>query len=836
MKSNWSESGINTLFARIILLTLVSLVITIIILFFYQNYNRKQSLMASEKAKLMEMSKKYEGQLEKKITSFTNVIDNFSRFYLATENDSTQSLTRSQIVSLLGGIIERHDNVVGVGTIWEPRAFDSPNSAYTAQLGHDQTGNFVPYWHISNSQKHVLEPYSTYYVEDFYTEARENLTTYIDVVTEFPYNDDIQSVIMISKPLVHKGNFLGVVFAQYPLASFNNFFEEVAADNTVLDATLFSHNGLILKKTGSPELTGKEGSTILNNFQSELENIQNAQANLEESNDRLEARVPVNIPGTDQRWQLRVARSKQTILENAYYDPGALILVIILLVVIAASEFYVLKKLFAPLNELANTAGVLAQGNTDVNQRVIKRGRELEKLSHAFVTLINYLQNLTQFAQEIGKGNYKAEYRKKSDQDDLGSTLIKLRENFEQAQNKEEERKHEDEKRNWINVGLAKFNEILHRRYDNLEELAYNIIKELVDYVDANQGGLFLYQSEEKDESGEEKGESYLELMAAIAYDERKYMKKTVNLGEGLVGTCAVEQKTIYMTDIPEDYIEITSGLGDAPPTNLVLIPLVVKKELYGVVELASFYAIPEYKREFLERLADSMATTLSASQVNERTAKLLEKSKKQAEEMAAQEEEMRQNLEELTATQEDLEKKQTELEAVNRLSDIAFQKAEFNTSAYFTYINDNFAKVMGYEKNELEGKHHHKLLDKTKFEEFDTMWNTILQGNDYHGQMKWIRKSGDFVWNISTYAPVMDKNNEIEKIICMSYDISRVKDLEEKINSIEKQLNDCTGEKQKLENDYQELDNQYKVTLNNLRKENDNLKEELNNFGKNNV
>ena len=148
-----------------------------------------------------------------------------------------------------------------------------------------------------------------------------------------------------------------------------------------------------------------------------------------------------------------------------------------------------------------------------------------------------------------------------------------------------------------------------------------------------------------------------LEATAVYAYDRQKFSEASFGLGEGLIGQCWQEGLEIFLTEVPQQYITITSGLGDANPNCILLMPLKLNDEIYGVVEIASFKVLQPFEREFVAKLGESIATTLSSVKVNIRTAQLLEEAQIMSEQVQAQEEELRQNAEEMMATQEEMER-----------------------------------------------------------------------------------------------------------------------------------------------------------------------------------
>ncbi|MEA2105735.1 MAG: GAF domain-containing protein [Bacteroidota bacterium] len=328
----------------------------------------------------------------------------------------------------------------------------------------------------------------------------------------------------------------------------------------------------------------------------------------------------------------------------------------IILVIIAISiALYLSRVIITPIRKVKGI--LLEMGKGIMPKKQIKETNdEIGEIAGALNNLIRGLKETTEFALEIGKHNFDSPYVPLSDEDDLGNALLDMRTNLKHATEEEKKRKKEDEQRNWASQGVAKFSEILRQNNDDLTKLSYDIISNLVKYCDANQGGLFILNDDDPDNP-------YIEMSSAYAYNRKKFLEKRIEPGVGLIGRAIQESETIYITDIPNDYISITSGLGNENPRSLLIVPLKLNEEVYGVIEMASFKPFEKYQIEFVEKIGESIASTYSSAKINIRTAELLEKTQQQAEEMKAQEEEMRQNMEELQATQEESARRETELE-----------------------------------------------------------------------------------------------------------------------------------------------------------------------------
>ncbi len=351
-------------------------------------------------------------------------------------------------------------------------------------------------------------------------------------------------------------------------------------------------------------------------------------------------------------------------------------------------------------------------------------------------------------------------------EDSLTNALINLREYMIKSKREQERRRLEEEQRNWVTKGLAEFGEILRKSSDNLEELSYEIIRYMVNYMKINQGGVFLLNQEKN-------GDPFFEMTACVAFDRRKYADKIIHWGEGLIGRCGLEKETIFLTDVPQDYINITSGLGDANPGTILLVPLKTNDGLYGVIELASFQILQSYEIEFVEKSAESIASTIAMVKTNIQTNKLLRETQIQAEKMAQQEEELRQNLEEMRATQEESDRREVERKGILDAIDHAAISCEFDAAGNLLSVNENFLRTFKYKAEEIEDQNLRIFVFKDDVSELDKVLADIQSGNNFRGRVRRRTKAGQEIYLLSTYSPVIDHNGNILKILSLENDIT---------------------------------------------------------------
>jgi PAS domain S-box-containing protein len=277
--------------------------------------------------------------------------------------------------------------------------------------------------------------------------------------------------------------------------------------------------------------------------------------------------------------------------------------------------------------------------NGEIPKRPFTKSHEFMTLAHHLNALIKDLVNLRKFALRIDDNQFDNDAALFQDSGDLGTALANMRDGLKQVSD-------DNKERYWSNAGIAKFSEILRSNVDNLSNMGNDLISNLVKYLEINQGGFFTVE-QDKDTQ-----EEYLELTASYAYNSQKYLEKRVMRGQGLIGQAWVEKNTVYLKDIPKDYATITSGMGEATPSCIVIVPLHVNGLVLGVMELGAFTDIAKYKVEFVEKIAKDVASSISATRANEQTRLLLSESQDKTETMERQEEIMRKNVRQLQDTQ----------------------------------------------------------------------------------------------------------------------------------------------------------------------------------------
>ncbi|MGC3943078.1 MAG: PAS domain-containing protein [Chryseolinea sp.] len=332
--------------------------------------------------------------------------------------------------------------------------------------------------------------------------------------------------------------------------------------------------------------------------------------------------------------------------------------------------------------------------------------------------------------------------------------------------------KEEEQRRNWVTQGLAKFAEVL-RTKEEIKQYGSHIISELVRHLDINQGGIYI-------EARNEAGDRCLDLLACYAYSKKRIAESRISLGAGLLGQCMLEHEVMFLTDIPRDYTTITSGLGESTPRNVVIVPLMFDTAFYGAIELVAFEPLQPHQVEFVREVSKSIAAEVASLQNVVHTEQLLAESNVLAERLQSRENELQHHLETISATQLEMSRKQAELSGTINAIDGTLATANFTMDGKLINANEIFLKILGYDERAVHGKSIHAFTGDDP--SINLMWENLMLGKVFSGEFKMRDHAGKEMWLSGTFNPIIVEGDVPQRILMLAQFTTQEK---EKLNEL---------------------------------------------------
>ncbi len=321
------------------------------------------------------------------------------------------------------------------------------------------------------------------------------------------------------------------------------------------------------------------------------------------------------------------------------------------------------------INEMIETLAVFADQVTNVAREVGVEGRLggqanvpgasgiwknlTENVNQLAENLTTQVRSISEVASAVTKGDLTRNIRvdAKGEVEELKDTINQMITNLRETTLLNQEQ-------DWLKSNLAKFTQMLQGQKD-LQTVAKRILSELAQVVTAHYGAFYILSTEEET--------PILKLYGAYAYRSDKHIPKEFAIGEGLVGQCAFEKERIILSNVPNDYVKISSGLGKAKPANLIVLPVLFENNVKAVIELGSLDTFSPTHLDFLNQLTESIGIVVNTIETNTRTEVLLAQSQSLAGELKIQQEELRRTNDELQDKALLLVKQKNEVEAKNK-------------------------------------------------------------------------------------------------------------------------------------------------------------------------
>lgn len=317
--------------------------------------------------------------------------------------------------------------------------------------------------------------------------------------------------------------------------------------------------------------------------------------------------------------------------------------------------------------------------------------------------------------------------------------------------------------------------------FNDIDILCEETISFLVTKLDnVVQGAFYLVE-------GENEKDKVIRMKASYAYNRKKYLHAEFKFAQGLVGQAAVEKDSILRTEIPDDYLTITSGLlGDRKPKSLFITPFIANDTVYGVVELASFRKFTDLQCKLIKELSNIIARTIANVKINHRTLALLQESEKMSTELRYQKKQLLQNAEDLIKTQEELKKSNIKLEEqiqevhnTGKRTHILLENAKevitiISAERKILYVSPSIKAIMGYYPEELLGKEDIENVHPLDTERFRQLLKDLksFPEKELVLQYRYFNKDGDVIWMEVTGKNLLN-DDVIRGFVLNSSDIS---------------------------------------------------------------
>lgn len=473
----------------------------------------------------------------------------------------------------------------------------------------------------------------------------------------------------------------------------------------------------------------------------------------------------------------RVEANIQEDLNYAIIIEGIIILFAILITVVLIGAL--LRSLRKSVALIQNYLSDFTKG--DLPAIRIDTRNEISLLTKDFQAFGQNLQKVKDFALEVGSGNFESDIDVFQNQGEIGSSLAEMKSSLAKVAQ-------ENRIRNWMNEGLTLFSNLIRGADENFQELFDAFISNLIRYLEAQQGAIFLKTYDEIN------NQEFMQLRSLYAFEKNRFMQKNILKGEGLIGQAWREKDTIYITDVPDNYTLILSGMGKSKPQSIFITPILSSElEVLGVIEVSALYELQPYKIDLVKQVADILASLVASTQQSESSNRQLKEYQDTAEELRGQEETMRKNMEKLLVSQERMQERQLELKGRKEAVDSVMATVEYRMDSTIITANNIFLDISKYDLDEIEDKPYSMFVSSIDSSRNINrqLWRRLGEGVPQVGEFRIIGSDNSEIWLSASFTVIKNEKGVPQKVIQFARDITETKlaslDLEGQKSAIEK-------------------------------------------------
>ncbi len=394
----------------------------------------------------------------------------------------------------------------------------------------------------------------------------------------------------------------------------------------------------------------------------------------------------------------------------------------------------------------------------------------LENFANKFIASGKYLKLLS-------SGNGKAEPDKNNTLDLFYPSILQINQRFEALNNQILEDRKKQTEIQWIKEGIDKLTEVMRQEFDNPLLHSNKIIYSLVQYLDIPMGAI--YHTKDED------GKIYLEMAASFAYGKEKQLYRKILMGEGMVGSAASEKKTLNLTNVPESYFSVISGFSESKPKNILVSPIKLNDEIYGVIELASLSRFKDEEIRFVEEVCKAAAYSFALSKVYMDTLYLYEGANLEIAQLKSENESLNIDNEDFKINYKNLKEQNTDNDyIVDKLNEFAIM-INLDLDGNILEVNSRFEQFFKAEKKKfLHSNYREYMMEVNNDFDFENIWRDLRAGFQHELDQKVIIANHEF-WLNQHYFPMKDNKGRVKGIKIMAFDISDKMNLENQLIDI---------------------------------------------------
>ncbi len=738
----------------------------------------RQKIIEKEKNALTENIKNVSSQINYSVENKISKILFISDLIVSQANISRGYFSYSNLIT---DILNSDPSIRSIFIVLEEKTF-IPD--YRIMKYVDTLGRLNISWKKNNKNIAYIDTLNTNQNLRIFNSVRRSNSVFIsNVKPEVRPNGKIATKI-IAFPIFDGTNFIGIIGFSISSEFLSDIFR---ANELKTNYFITDEDGILLyNKTENYSIGSPFTNALDDIFAKKETQIIHNQEFLEIKKHRFFIFKTIFIEDLNVIWKVALEYKASDSFSQANLFFALIILAsVILAFVINIFISLIFRRGFEFLNNLSNTIDSIYSGEIDekVNLKA-ENYIEFARIENKLEDLRKRLLQLVKIHQQIEKQAFTKDLKPVSADDMLAKSINSTLAAIKERSKVRKEALENKEKNEWISNGLNLLHDASKIEENSIEKLVDNINIQIVKYTDAFISTIYITRSVDD--------KNILEAVSTFGLDKKRAFKHTVEFGEGVVGSVALERKRQYFAEIPEDYVVIIGGLAEMKPQSILIQPLEYENDFVGILEIAFLKKLTDYELKFFKSASTEIALSIKNIQNNIARNQLVEKMKRQTEEIEKAQKLLEAKIKELRRKEKEMTQSQADLQAMLNAVNNTLMTIEYTTSGILLTANKKYLDAMGYRLSELKGVN---VLDLVKSEraELELVIKKVSNGEYYEKVMKRFTKYGEVRWLQSTYTPYFDTSGKVSKIIYFAIDITDTKKqterLEKEVSLLKKQI-----------------------------------------------